>query len=94
MSHRLHVEEQKLGFTSGLLQAVDDGGAKQSFPLHGNAIKDWPDQVSVEIDLTGRIGLVHSISSRPHSSLHTKLNVEALLFKGVAAACSLVHQGS
>ena len=55
-----------------LLEAVDDGGTKEGLPLHGNAIKEWPGQISIEVDLTSRIGLVHSIPGRPHSGLQTK----------------------
>ncbi len=63
---------QRLGLLLRLLEAFDDGGAKEGFPLHGDPIQNWPGQVSVEVDLTSRVGLVHSIPCRPHSRLHIK----------------------
>lgn len=68
VSHMLQFEMQN----RGLLEAVDDAGTKEGLPLHGNAIKNGPGQVSIEVDLTSRTGLVHSIPGRPHRGLHTK----------------------
>lgn len=68
---------QMLMQSLGLLEAVDDGGAKEGLPLHGYAIKNWPGQISIEVDLTSKIGLVHSIPGRPHSGLHTKSTSKA-----------------
>ena len=54
----------------GILEALNDGGAKQGFPLHGDAVQNGPGKVCVEVDLSTGIGLVDPIPGGPHCGLH------------------------
>ncbi len=53
-----------------ILEAVNDGGAKEGVPLHGDAIQNGPGKVCIEVDLSRGIRLVHPIPGWPHCGLH------------------------
>ena len=54
----------------GILEALNDGRAKQGFPPHGDAVQNGPGKVCVEVDLSTGIGLVDPIPGGPHCGLH------------------------